>query len=199
MRGIVRASRCRACPPHHPPGVTAPVAMDDYTGPKRRSTPSAMSFSATSASASCPPRNSAHCRAAPATRSCRERHRSAQAAARRARCGANVHRFALQVLSHSGRVGLRASSLLPELPSGVAQALRHGRAVRGGSGRRPLPSLVAPKPEPEHCPLCALGYVRMALVHHHVGMVMVITADGTMHCTVCHGRGLDLERIEIGH
>jgi hypothetical protein len=27
---------------------------------------------------------------------------------------------------------------------------------------------------------------------------MVITADNLTHCTVCHGRGLDLERLGYG-
>lgn len=64
-----------------------------------------------------------------------------------------------------------------------------------GSRTRPLPT-VFPN---DYCPQCARGYLHMIELHdHRVGSVMVITFDGRMHCTVCHGRGMDLERIGFG-
>jgi len=71
------------------------------------------------------------------------------------------------------------------------------RGPRGAQRRRPLPILVATKLD--HCALCLHGYLHMMEIHGHgVGTVMVITPDGLTHCTVCHGRGIDLDRVGQG-
>jgi hypothetical protein len=81
-------------------------------------------------------------------------------------------------------------------------AAHTGNTLRGPAGRpRALPLLVPKKAGLEHCPLCSHGYLHMAMAQlhdHGPNTVMVITPDGLMHCTICHGRGLDLERVGHG-
>jgi hypothetical protein len=70
---------------------------------------------------------------------------------------------------------------------------------RGDPHRQPLPARV-PRPRSiNDCGLCVHGFLHMVLLHDHATLPLVTTRDRVMHCTICHGRGMDLERAGFGH